>query len=112
MRGYLKTILVTSILPGEGKSWVSSNLAVTFARAGKKVIIVDADMRKGRQYSIFGLSPRPGLSNYLSGVDENYKENGFVVPYGESPLDDVITGEEIYLNIINQAKKYVYIYYS
>ena len=71
-KGNLKTILVTSILPGEGKSWVSSNLAVTFAQAGKRVILVDSDMRKGRQYSIFGVSPRPGLSNYLSGMDDSY----------------------------------------
>ena len=49
-KGKLKTILVTSTLPGEGKSWVSSNLAVTFAQAGKKVVLIDADMRKGRQY--------------------------------------------------------------
>ena len=39
-----------------------------------------------------------------------YKQNGYVVPYGESPLDDEVVGENIYLNIINQAKKYVYIY--
>lgn len=61
-KGKLKTILVTSTLPGEGKSWVSSNLAVTFAQAGKRVVLIDADMRKGRQYTIFGVSPRPGLS--------------------------------------------------
>ena len=65
----LKTLLITSTLPGEGKSWVASNLAVTFAQAGNKVILIDADMRKGRQYTIFGASPRPGLSNYLSGMD-------------------------------------------
>ena len=65
----MKTLLLTSTLPGEGKSWVSSNLAVTFAQAGKKVILIDADMRKGRQYTIFGVSPRPGLSNYLSEID-------------------------------------------
>ena len=65
----LKTLLVTSTFPSEGKSWVTSNLAVTFAQAGNKVILIDADMRKGRQYTIFGLSPRPGLSNYLSGID-------------------------------------------
>lgn len=65
----LETLLITSTLPGEGKSWVASNLAVTFAQAGRKVILVDADMRKGRQYTIFGVSPRPGLSNYLSGVN-------------------------------------------
>lgn len=73
-KGKLKTILITSTLPGEGKSWVASNLAITFAEAGKKVVLIDADMRKGRLYSIFGVSPRPGLSNYLSGVDENSEE--------------------------------------
>lgn len=66
----LKALLVTSTTPGEGKSWVSANLAVTFAQAGKKVILLDADMRKGRQYNMFGVSPRPGLSNYLSGVND------------------------------------------
>ena len=70
----LKTLLVTSTFPSEGKSWVTSNLAVTFAQAGNKVILIDADMRKGRQYTIFGISPRPGLSNYLSGMDERNPE--------------------------------------
>lgn len=70
----LQVIQVTSTFPGEGKSYVSSNLAVTFAQAGKKVILVDADMRKGRQYTIFEVSPRPGLSNYLSGFDSNTGE--------------------------------------
>ena len=73
-KGKLKSILITSTLPGEGKSWISSNLAVTFAQAGKKVVLIDADMRKGRVYSIFGVSPKPGLSNYLSGVDSNTEE--------------------------------------
>ena len=69
----LKTLLVTSTFPGEGKSWVTSNLAVTFAQAGKKVILIDADMRKGRQYRIFDIAPKPGLSNYLSEteIDDN-----------------------------------------
>ena len=71
----LKTLLITSTSPGEGKSWVSSNLAVTFAQAGKRVILVDADMRKGRQYTIFGALPKPGLSNYLSGIDEDNNES-------------------------------------
>ena len=61
-------------MPGEGKSWIASNLAVTFAQTGKKVILIDADMRKGRQYTIFEVSPRPGLSNYLSGVVNNEKD--------------------------------------
>ena len=65
----MKVLTVTSTFPGEGKSWVASNLAVTFAQAGKKVVLIDADMRKGRQYAIFGLSPKPGLSNFLSQVE-------------------------------------------
>ncbi len=66
----LQTILVTSTLPREGKSFVSANLAVTFAQVGKKVLLIDADMRKGRQYGIFDLLPKPGLSNYLLDVSE------------------------------------------
>lgn len=65
----MKVLLVTSTFPGEGKSWTVANLAVTFAQAGKKVIIIDSDMRKGRQYAVFGLSPKPGLSNFLSQVE-------------------------------------------
>lgn len=61
----LKSLLVTSTVPGEGKSWVSSNFAVTFAQAGKRVLIVDSDMRKGRQHKIFEVNNEKGLSNYL-----------------------------------------------
>ena len=77
----MKTLLITSTLPGEGKSYVSSNLAVTFAQAGKKVILIDADMRKGRLYSIFDILPRPGLSNYLSNVDIEDGENKNIYKY-------------------------------
>lgn len=66
-----KVMLVTSTIPGEGKSYVSANLAAAFAQLDKKVLIIDTDMRKGRQYSLFNLRPRPGLSNFLSGVVDN-----------------------------------------
>ena len=77
----LKTLLITSTFPGEGKSWVASNLAVTFAQAGNKVILIDADMRKGRQYKIFDALPRPGLSNYLSGMDLEEEEDPDISKY-------------------------------
>lgn len=77
----LKTLLVTSTLPGEGKSWTASNLAVAFAQAGKRVVLIDADMRKGRLYNIFGVLPRPGLSNFLSGVNENNQESLNLINY-------------------------------
>lgn len=96
----LKTIMVTSTTPADGKSWVTANLAVTFAQAGKKVILVDCDLRKGRQFSIFGISPTPGLSNFLSGIDSNGNDaneniltyikptevdNLYVIPAGNIP---------------------------
>lgn len=71
----LKSLVITSTSPSEGKSWVTANLAVTFAQAGKKVVLVDADMRKGRQFSIFGISPTPGLSNYLSGINSKGEDS-------------------------------------
>ena len=49
----MKTMLITSTFAGEGKSWVAANIATTFAQTGKKVLIIDADMRKGRQYAIY-----------------------------------------------------------
>lgn len=71
----LHSLLITSTTPSEGKSWVSANLAVAFAQAGKKVILIDCDMRKGRQFSMFGVAPTPGLSNYLSGINSNGEES-------------------------------------
>ena len=41
---------------------------------------------------------------------ENRKKDGFIVPYGDSPLDDELVGESVYLNIINQSNEYVYIF--
>jgi capsular exopolysaccharide synthesis family protein len=61
----IKNILITSSNSGEGKSYISANLAVMFAKTNKKVILVDADMRKGRQNKIFKLSNSHGLSNCL-----------------------------------------------
>ena len=61
----IKTVLITSCNAQEGKSYVSSNLACMFARANKKVIIVDADMRKGRQNKVFKVANGTGLSNCL-----------------------------------------------
>ncbi|MCI8497904.1 MAG: polysaccharide biosynthesis tyrosine autokinase [Bacilli bacterium] len=61
----LKTILVTSSVPGEGKSFVASNLAVALANSGSRVLLVDCDIRRGRQHHIFGFPNKKGLSNLL-----------------------------------------------
>ena len=62
----LKTILCTSASPGEGKSTTASNLAVVFAQEGRRVLLVDADMRKPTVHHTFGLSNMAGLSNLLT----------------------------------------------
>lgn len=71
----LRTILITSTMPGEGKSFIAANLATAFAQSGTRVLLVDCDIRKGRQHYIFGSHNQKGLSNLLlENVKEKYSE--------------------------------------
>jgi succinoglycan biosynthesis transport protein ExoP len=63
----MRTLVVTSAGPGEGKSLVASNLAMALAQAGQRVLLVDCDMRRPRVHEIFEGPQEPGLSNVLSG---------------------------------------------
>jgi len=69
-----KTILVTSSTPSEGKSFVSANLATSFAQTGKKVLLVDCDLRKGRLHKMFNLPNTLGLSFLLTESADKYKK--------------------------------------
>jgi succinoglycan biosynthesis transport protein ExoP len=62
-----KSIAVTSTGPGEGKSVVSANIAVSLAQAGQRVLLIDADMRRPKAHEFFGLPVEPGLSNVMVG---------------------------------------------
>lgn len=62
-----KVILITSSVPGEGKSFISSNLAAAFAQTGESTLLIDCDLRLGRTHKIFGLSNEKGFSNLLIG---------------------------------------------
>jgi protein-tyrosine kinase len=64
----LKTILVSSGMPQEGKSFISTNLAVSLARhKNSKVLLIDGDMRRYTLHQILGCEPHPGLADYLAG---------------------------------------------
>lgn len=65
----LRTVLVSSALPGEGKSFVAANLAQVIVRqAGRKALLVDADLRWSRLHDYLGAPATPGLTEYLRGV--------------------------------------------
>ena len=68
----LQSVLVTSSAPGEGKTFVATNLAQSIVRqANRRVLLIDADLRASRLHMILGVENDPGLSNYLQGeVDE------------------------------------------
>ncbi|HEX8372043.1 MAG TPA: polysaccharide biosynthesis tyrosine autokinase [Chthoniobacterales bacterium] len=61
-----KTLLITSSIPNEGKSTVSSNLAITMAMSGAKTLLIDADMRRGSLHASFETPSTPGLADFLT----------------------------------------------
>ena len=67
----IKTILVTSSGPGEGKTLTAANLAITIARMGTKTLLIDTDLRRPRLHNIFGYEKKPGLSDILIGENGN-----------------------------------------
>jgi capsular exopolysaccharide synthesis family protein len=62
-----RTLVVTSTGPGEGKTTIAANLAITFAQAGQRVLLIDADMRRPRVHEVFSQKQEPGLSNLMVG---------------------------------------------
>jgi len=64
-------IMFTSFMVSSGKTFVSTNLATSFALAARKTVIVDLDIRKGTLFKVFGVGTRAGISNYLSGKTDS-----------------------------------------
>ncbi len=88
----LRVIAVTSATAGEGKTATASNLGVVLAQLGRRVLIVDADLRKPRMHQVFKVSNRSGLVNQLTGVvepDSVFVETGvpnlWLIPSGPIP---------------------------
>src|SRR2546430_6943010 len=80
---------VTAPAAGDGKSLVSSNLALAFASAGSRTLLIDGDIRCGTQHTTFDIPVTPGLVEYLygtAGIDSIVRstalENLFLIPRG------------------------------
>ena len=91
----LKKILVTSALPKEGKSFTAANLAEVLVRQhGRRVLLIDGDLRGPRLHTMLGTTASPGLSDYLQGKSDEFSimqrgslENLFFIPSGDQISD-------------------------
>lgn len=90
----IRTIVITSSKPGEGKSIVAANLAISISQEGKKVLLIDCDMRKPTVHKVFNITNIHGLTNILMGnkelSDMEHKFNGeastlSILPSGPIP---------------------------
>ena len=113
----IKTILITSSIPREGKTIISSNLAASFALSAR-VLLLDCDFRKPRLHNIFNMKRYPGLCDYLFGtvtIDEAIRETAFpnlhIMTCGTIPTNpaELIASKHMQ-TFLNQMKpKYDYI---
>lgn len=88
----LRTIVFTSPMPGDGKTTSASNLAITLAQQGQRVLLVDADLRRGMINSVFNAPREPGLSNVLMGRVELAQAVRQIDLGPEQQLDFLSTG--------------------
>jgi protein-tyrosine kinase len=103
----LKKVLVTSALPKEGKSFTASNLAQVLVRQhGRRVLLVDADLRNPRLHQMLGTAASPGLADYLQGTIDEFAvmrrgpiENFFFIPSGHEISDpaELVASERLRL---------------
>ena len=88
----IKTFIVCSAVKGEGKTTLAANLSITFALDGKKVILVDGDLRRAQMHTLFNLPKKNGLSDFLLGtsgvegiIKKTVHDNLSVITAGEHP---------------------------
>ncbi|WP_442319981.1 polysaccharide biosynthesis tyrosine autokinase [Arthrobacter bambusae] len=88
--GQAKTVLITSSLPGEGKSTTATNLAIALSQAGQTVCLIDADLRRPMVHDYLGLDRNAGLTTALVGAAD---VNDLIQPWGEDDLFVLTSGQ-------------------
>jgi tyrosine-protein kinase Etk/Wzc len=109
---HLQTFIICSAIKGEGKTTLAANLGITFALDGKKVILVDADLRRSQAHSLFAIPKQTGLTDYLLGTataDEIIKPTRFdnmsVITSGERPHNPAeLLGTHLFDHLVEELR--------
>lgn len=113
----IKTVAITSCNPGEGKSTTAINLSVSFARSGKKVLLIDADLRKPMAMKRLGSNFNSGLSNYITRfakleeiMNTTNIENLTYIPCGPKPPNPAeLLGTQVFSDFLKDMEERFYI---
>jgi succinoglycan biosynthesis transport protein ExoP len=108
-----EAIVVTSPHPREGKSTISINLAIALAQDGRRVVILDCDLRRPRLHQVFHLDNAPGLTSYLTGncnletiIKPTEVDNLFLVPAGPIPPNPAeLLNSQAYKNLLQELRR-------
>jgi capsular exopolysaccharide synthesis family protein len=110
----MRVLSITSALPGEGKSYTCYNLGLAFAATGMKVLIIDADLRRPRQHSLFRVGREDGLADLLAGmktfdeviVPHPVESNLTLMSAGrQTPLASELLGSGEIENVLHAARE-------
>ncbi|MBC8317776.1 MAG: polysaccharide biosynthesis tyrosine autokinase [Desulfobulbaceae bacterium] len=112
-----KKILVTSMMPAEGKTTIASNLAMTLAMAENKVLLIDGDMRRPSLHKVYGLPNSKGLSSYLAGVENEGlvhqvdDADFYIMPSGPIPPNpsELLSSKRLQAMLLSLEKRFDFI---
>jgi capsular exopolysaccharide synthesis family protein len=111
----MRTLVVTSASPGEGKTVTAANLAVAFAQQGMRVLLIDCDLRRGRMHRMFNVPREPGMSDLVLGFakeEDVTRETSvpglYVIPSGKLPPNpaEMLGGENAHQQLTRLTEGY------
>lgn len=116
-----RAICISGVSPGAGKSFTSTNLALVLAQSGMRVLLVDADIRKGHLHTSFGVEQEPGFTSVLAGVNgvdevlcQTPVDNLHLIPSGKYPPNPVelLMGERFKEFVKRTLEEYDYVIFD